>query len=219
MAGGLNQIPSYQQRATSFNMPLSHSFYLRDDVVRVSRDLLGKFLVTRIDGELTSGMITETEAYRGLDDKASHAFNNRRTKRTETMFRQGGCAYVYLCYGIHHLFNVVVGEEGLANAVLIRAVEPVDNVPLIQQRRKIPKMKPQLTAGPGVMSRALGIKTHLDGTTLLDEKGAIWIEDRGIRFTEDQIQSGPRIGVDYAGECAGWPWRFYIKDSIWVSKK
>jgi len=200
-------------------MILQKQFYLRDDVVQVSKDLLGKFLVTEIDGKRTSGMITETEAYRGLDDKACHAYNNRRTKRTETMFREGGRAYVYLCYGIHHLFNVVVGEEGVANAVLIRAIEPVDNIPVIQKRRKIDKLKPQLTAGPGVMSKALGIKTILDGTTLLTKLNTIWIEDRGIQIEEVDIQAAPRIGVDYAEECAEWPWRFYIKNSRWVSKK
>jgi DNA-3-methyladenine glycosylase len=200
-------------------MILSKPFYLRNDVVQVSKELLGKFLVTEIDGELTSGMITETEAYRGLDDKACHAYNYRRTKRTETMFQEGGRAYVYLCYGIHHLFNVVVGEEGVANAVLIRAIEPVDNIAVIQKRRKIDKLKPQLTAGPGVMSKALGIKTILNGTTLLTKLNKIWIEDRGIQVEDVDIQSAPRIGVDYAEECAEWPWRFYIKNSGWVSKK
>ncbi len=200
-------------------MPLPKSFYLREDVVQISKDLLGKFIVTQIDGERTSGMITETEAYRGRDDKASHAFNNRRTKRTETMFREGGRAYVYLCYGIHHLFNVVTGIDGVANAVLIRAIEPVDNIALVQKRRKIDKFKPQLTAGPGVMSKALDIKTTLDGTSLLKKEGVIWIEDRGIIIDENDIQACPRIGVDYAEECTSWPWRFYIKNSIWVSKK
>lgn len=200
-------------------MLLSKDFYLRDDVIQLAKELLGKFIVTNIDGHLTAGMITETEAYRGRDDKASHAYNNRLTKRTATMFREGGCAYVYLCYGIHHLFNVVTGPEGVANAVLIRAVEPVDNIPVIQQRRNIDKIKPQLTAGPGVMSMALGIRTGLDGQNLLNNNGPVWIEDRGVVFLEKEIHTSTRIGVDYAEECSQWPWRFYVKDSIWVSKK
>ncbi|KAA3632159.1 MAG: DNA-3-methyladenine glycosylase [Bacteroidetes bacterium] len=200
-------------------MLLSKDFYLRDDVIQIAKELLGKFIVTNINGNLTAGMITETEAYRGRDDKASHAYNNRLTKRTATMFREGGCAYVYLCYGIHHLFNVVTGPEGVANAVLIRALEPADNIHLIQQRRNIDKIKPQLTAGPGVMSMALGIRTDLDGEDLLNNNGSVWIEDRGIVFQEKEIHTTTRIGVDYAEECAQWPWRFYVKDSIWVSKK
>ncbi len=200
-------------------MLLSKDFYLRDDVIQIAKELLGKFIVTNINGELTAGMITETEAYRGRDDKASHAYNNRITKRTATMFREGGCAYVYLCYGIHHLFNVVTGPEGVANAVLIRAIEPADNIPVIQQRRNIDKIKPQLTAGPGVMSMALGIRTDLDGEDLLNTNAPVWIEDRGIEFQEKEIRTTTRIGVDYAEECALWPWRFYLKDSIWVSKK
>lgn len=200
-------------------MLLPHSFYLSEDVVQLSRDLLGKFLVTHIDGVTTSGMITETEAYRGRDDKASHAYNNRLTKRTATMFREGGCAYVYLCYGIHHLFNVVSGPEGVPNAVLIRAVQPIDNIDVIKERRKIDKLKPQLTAGPGVMSMALGIKTKNDGESLLSNQGSIWIEDRGVDFDDEAIRVTTRIGVDYAEECARWLWRFYIKNSDWVSKK
>jgi DNA-3-methyladenine glycosylase len=135
------------------------------------------------------------------------------------MFREGGCAYVYLCYGIHHLFNVVTGPEGIANAVLIRAVEPFDNIDVIKQRRRIDKLRPQLSAGPGVMSMALGIKTKLDGESLLSQKGLVWIEDRGISLGPKDIQTAKRIGVEYAEECAQWPWRFYVKDSIWVSKK
>ncbi len=200
-------------------MLLPHSFYLSEDILNQSKALLGKFLVTNINGVQTAGMITETEAYRGQDDKASHAYNNRLTKRTATMFQEGGCAYVYLCYGIHHLFNVVTGPKGVANAVLIRAVEPFDNIDVIKERRQIDKLSPQLSAGPGVMSMALGIKTVLNGESLLSKKGRVWIEDRGISLLPKDIQTAKRIGVDYAEECAQWPWRFYVKDSIWVSKK
>lgn len=197
---------------------LTHDFYLQEDVVAIARQLLGKYLVTDIEGRITAGMIVETEAYRAPEDKASHAYGNRRTARTEVMFREGGVAYVYLCYGIHHLFNVVTGPEGMAHAVLIRAIEPADNIPLMLERRKMPTLKPQLTAGPGVMSKALGIQTGWTGQSLTDAGTPVWIEDRGDLTDAGEIATGPRIGVGYAGACAAWPWRFWIRNSRWVSK-
>ena len=191
---------------------------MRSDVVQISQDLLGKYLVTRIDGALSSGMIVETEAYCAPDDKACHAWNNRRTARTEIMFAEGGCAYVYLCYGIHHLFNVVTGPQESAQAVLIRAIAPADNTELLLKRRGKNVLRPQLTAGPGVMSKALGISTQYNGTDLIAKDSPIWIEDRGEVVKKTAIASGPRVGVAYADECAEWPWRFWIKDSRWVSK-
>lgn len=196
---------------------LSRSFYLREDVVQISRELLGKFLCTRINGIYTAGMIVETEAYRGPDDRACHAYNYRRTPRTETMYQPGGCAYVYLCYGIHHLFNVVTGPADHAHAVLIRGLQPVDHVEDMLRRRKLPKLKTQLSAGPGVLSVALGIRTELDGSSLLQPDGPIWIEDRGIRTTPEQIAIGTRVGVESAGEDAFRPWRFHLKNNRWVS--
>jgi len=197
---------------------LPGAFYLRDDVVRISRELIGKFLVTRIGEQMTSGMIVETEAYRASDDKACHAYNNRRTPRTEVMFKKGGRAYVYLCFGIHHLFNVVTGPKGKAQAVLIRAIQPADNIDLMLERRQLNSARPQLSAGPGVLSKALGITTRLSGAGLLSDQGNIWIEDRQRDFSAAQIIASPRVGIDYAEECAGWPWRFRLKDSIWTSK-
>lgn len=197
---------------------LPRSFYTRSDVVQISQDLLGKYLVTAIDGQQSAGRIVETEAYRAPDDKACHAWNNRRTKRTETMFAEGGCAYVYLCYGIHHLFNVVTGPKEHAQAVLIRAIAPTDNLELQLQRRGKKKVQPQLTAGPGVMSKALGISTAHDATDLVAPHSPIWIEDRAEVLLPEEIECGPRIGIDYAEECAAWPWRFWIKGSPWVSK-
>lgn len=134
------------------------------------------------------------------------------------MFGEGGTAYVYLCYGIHHLFNVVTAEEGIPHAILIRAIEPVENIELMLDRRNFKKIKPQLTAGPGVMSAALGIRTDHSGYSLLDENSPIWIEDKGVFLSEKEIISGPRVGVDYAEECALWNWRFRIKNSAWASK-
>jgi DNA-3-methyladenine glycosylase len=196
---------------------LSTDFYRRNDVVQVSRDLLGKYLVTHFDGQLTSGRIVETEAYRGPDDKACHAWNNRLTPRTRVMYEQGGHAYVYLCYGIHHLFNVVTAGEGEAHAVLIRAIEPVENIPLMLERRGLSRLKPQLTAGPGALSKALGITTAYSGIPLWSTDSPIWIEDRGDRITEADIGVSARIGVESAGECALWPWRFFVGASPWVS--
>ncbi len=192
-------------------------FFTRTDVVQVAKDLLGKYLVTHFEGELTSGKIVETEAYRAPDDRACHAFANRRTARTEVMFAEGGHAYVYLCYGIHHLFNVVTGPPEMAHAVLIRAVQPVDNVELMLARRNMEALERRLTAGPGALTEALGIRTAHTGLSLLDPTGPIWLEDRGEVVLEENIVASPRVGVAYAGECAEWPWRFRIKNSQWTS--
>jgi DNA-3-methyladenine glycosylase len=198
---------------------LPPDFYTRDDVVQIAKDLLGKFLVTHFDGQITAGEIVETEAYRAPEDKASHAWNNRRTRRTEVMFSEGGVAYVYLCYGVHHLFNVVTGVKDMAHAVLVRAVEPVDNLAVMLQRRKMVKPERQLTAGPGVLTKALGIRTEHSGMSLTAADSPIWIEDRGVKISGTEILAGPRVGVDYAGECAIWEWRFRVKDSPWTSRQ
>lgn len=178
---------------------LTTDFYANPDVVDVSRLLLGKILCTQINGEFTSGMIIETEAYCGRNDKACHANNNKRTDRTEVMFGEPGHAYIYLCYGIHHLFNVVTNKEGLADAVLIRGIKPIDGIELIKERRNITSQK-NLCNGPGKLTQALNIHTSYTGCNLSEPP--IWIEDRDIKIAEDQIQSSPRVGVDYAGEDA-----------------
>ena len=197
---------------------LTESFYQRPDVVQVARELLGKYLVTRFEGVITAGRIVETEAYRGPDDKACHAYNHRRTPRTEVMYAAGGVAYVYLCYGIHHLFNVVTGPAEAAHAVLIRAVEPADNTEAMLRRRQHQRLRPQLTAGPGVLAKALGIDTAHTGLSLTRPGSSIWLEDRGDSLSPAAITTGPRVGVSYAQECAAWPWRFRIRDSQWTSK-
>lgn len=198
-------------------MRLGKDFYRREDVVQISQELLGKFLVTEIDGVRTEGRIVETEAYRGPEDKASHAYGNRLTPRTRVMFGEGGHAYVYLCYGIHHLFNVVTAREGLPHAVLIRAVEPAGDVAPMLERRGMATLSHRLTAGPGSLSKALGIRTDHSGISLTEAGNPIWIEDRGDRIREEDILAGPRVGVDYAGECALWEWRFRVKNSKWTS--
>lgn len=190
-------------------MKLEDSFYLRDDVVSVSRELLGKVLCTNIDGVLTSAAITETEAYAGVADKASHAYGNRRTRRTEPMFAAGGIAYVYLCYGIHHLFNVVTNVAGTPHAVLIRAGEPVAGVQKMLQRRDKNRVDKTLLGGPGSLARALGISTADTGTCLSGDK--IWIQDVGTSVDEASIRTGPRVGVDYAGADAAQPYRFRLQ--------
>lgn len=197
---------------------LTKSFYLQEDVVQLSKDLLGKVLITNFDNQLTAGKIVETEAYRAPDDKACHAYQNRYTNRTKIMFEEGGVAYVYLCYGIHHLFNVVTAKKGMAHAILIRAIEPLDNLDLMLSRRGKTKANRQLTGGPGVMSKALGVTTAFTGVTLLTKESPIWIEDRGFKVEAENIIASPRVGVDYAEECALWDWRFRIKDSKWTSR-
>ncbi len=186
---------------------LPSEFFANPDVVDVSRKLLGKVLCTTIDGEFTSGMITETEAYCGRNDKACHANDNKRTDRTEVMFGKPGYAYIYLCYGIHHLFNVVTNREGLADAVLIRGIQPIDGYEIIKQRRQIASQK-NLCDGPGKLTQALGIRTSHNRQNL--SESPIWIEDRKIHISPDDIEAGPRIGVDYAGEDALKPWRFTV---------
>jgi DNA-3-methyladenine glycosylase len=187
---------------------LQREFYLREDVVTIAKELLGKYLMTDKSGTVTGGIITETEAYAGAVDKASHAYNNRRTKRTEVMFGKGGTAYVYLCYGIHHLFNVVTGPSETPHAVLIRAVKPIEGIDEMLRRRKAEKLSPNISSGPGTVSQALGIKVSDTGEDLTGNK--IWIEDRGLKITEEQISAGPRVGIDYAQEDASLPYRFRI---------
>ncbi|MCS6967381.1 MAG: DNA-3-methyladenine glycosylase [Cytophagales bacterium] len=196
--------------------PLPCQFYQRSDVVQIAQELLGKVLVTYIEGQLCAAKIVETEAYCGATDKACHAHMNRRTKRTEIMFAAGGVAYVYLCYGIHSLFNIVTNQEGNADAVLIRAGEPLYNLPAMRQRRGISNLDDfRLTAGPGALAKAMGITTAHYGVSLTD-KTAIWIIDFESVSPEYIIKS-PRVGVSYAGEDALLPWRFRIKGNKWCS--
>jgi len=185
---------------------LANNFYRREDVVAISRELLGKVLCTNFGGSLTSAMITETEAYAGVTDKASHAWGGRRTRRTEPIFAAGGIAYVYLCYGIHHLFNVVTNGSDTPHAVLIRAGLPLYGTQRMLQRRDKPSADDSLLAGPGSLARALGITTGNTGASLTN--GHIWIEDRGIDIDDESVIVGPRVGVAYAGDDALLPYRF-----------
>jgi DNA-3-methyladenine glycosylase len=183
---------------------LPRSFYQRDDVLAVSRELLGMVLCSKVDGVVTKGRIVETEAYRGPEDRACHAYNDRRTERTEVMFWDGGVAYVYLCYGIHSLFNVVTHCEGVPHAVLVRAIEPIEGVETMRKRRG----REPLAGGPGTLTQALGITTAHNGVAL--DGDLIWIEEGQ---PVEKVTTGPRIGVDYAGEWAEMPWRFRVSTS------
>ncbi len=196
------------------NKLLEQDYFLRDDVVQIARDLIGKKLVTEFSGQITGGYITETEAYAGKGDQACHAHLGKFTKRTKVMYEAGGIAYVYLCYGIHHLFNIITNQKDHADAVLIRAIEPTDGVDLMLERRNMEKIKKNIAAGPGNVSKALGItKTQNAQSVTADE---LKIVDTGKTA---HIITSTRIGIGYAGEDVNLPWRFYDKDSKFVSKR
>ena len=192
---------------------VTESFFLDSDVTRVARGLLGKILYTEIDNEVTAGMIVETEAY-SYREAACHAHLNRRTKRTRTLFARGGTAYVYLCYGIHHLFNIVTNDHEVAEAVLVRAVQPIEGEHIMQRRRGPRIARWQLTSGPGKLSMAMGITTALNGEQI--NQGAIRISSKGT-MPDSEIICDVRIGVDYAGQDALLPCRFMIKDNPFIS--
>lgn len=196
-------------------MKVAESFYQRPDVVKIARQLLGKVLCTNIDGMRTTGIIVETEAY-SWKERGCHAYASKKTNRNAIMFEKGGHAYVYLCYGMHYLFNVVTNKPSLPEAVLIRAIEPLEGIDVMQLRRGAMKNPYHLTSGPGKLTKALGIDKKLNGKSLLD--GEVWIEDTGRRLTPGKIIASPRIGIDYAGEDALLPWRFTIQANPWVSK-
>lgn len=194
---------------------LPRDFYVEEDVLNLSQKLLGKYLFTQVDQQITAGMIVETEAYYGIQDKACHAYNSRRTERTEVMYALGGVAYVYLCYGLHHLFNIVTAGENTPHAILIRAIEPVEGVPAMLKRRKMSKLHYRLTAGPGSLTQALGINRQLNGSVLTQQP--IWLEDHHIKVAAKDIIASPRVGIDYAQEYRDLPWRFRLKNSLWTS--
>lgn len=195
---------------------LPRSFYEGDDVVKIAQNLLGKVLCTSINEVYTSGIIVETEAYRSHDDKASHSCSFGRTSRTEVIFGKPGVSYVYLCYGIHDMFNVVTNSEGHADAILIRAIEPFEGIDHILKRRNQSSIKRSTGGGPGIVCQALGInrKEHY-GADLLGE--TVWIEERGKEISGSDIEASPRVGVAYAKEDAKLPWRFRVRDNHFTS--
>ena len=196
---------------------LTREFYTRTNVLTVARHLLGKLLVVPApDGDRVSGIIVETEAYRAPGDRASHAYGGRRTRRTETMYSIGGTAYVYFVYGMYYQFNVVTGVEDVSHAVLIRALEPLEGVELMRVRRP-GRPDQKLTSGPGALCLALGIDRSHDKADLLADR--VWLEEGPARIAPSAIASGPRIGIDYAGEWAAKPWRFWLRDNRFVSRR
>ena len=197
-------------------MKLPREFYTRSDTLLIARDLLGKLLVVPgVNGERVSGMIVETEAYLGAIDKAAHSYNNRRTKRTETMFAIGGTVYVFFIYGMYFQFNVVAGAVDTPHAILIRAVEPIENIEIMRERRG--KMADKnLTSGPGKLCVAFGVDKSFNNADLLGDKA--WLEDFKM-FSATEIESGKRIGINYAEEFAAEPWRFLVKNNSYVSRR
>jgi DNA-3-methyladenine glycosylase len=194
---------------------LPRDFYTRSNVLEVARDLLGKKLVVPgKNGARVAGIIVETEAYRGPEDRASHAYNGRRTNRTETMYGIGGTAYVYFVYGMYHQFNVVTNVADVPHAILVRAVEPSEGLDIMRRRRR-GRSEYELTSGPGRVCLAMGIDRQLDKADLLGDR--VWLED-GISISPRQIARGPRVGIDYAEAWVEKPWRFWIRDNPFVSR-
>ncbi len=192
---------------------MNHSFF-RQDTVELARKLLGMLLVRRTNEGVAAGMIVETEAYVGAIDKACHAWQNR-SERTEIMYHDGGYAYVYFIYGMHHCFNVVTGPEGEGNAVLIRALEPVIGLDQMCKRRQTVQLQ-NLCSGPGKVCQALGITKNEYGLDLCKADSPLQlIKYRHI--PKARIEVSPRINVAYAEEAAAWPWRFYVKGNPYVS--
>lgn len=193
------------------------SFYDRTDVILIAKELLGKIVVTQIDGKRTSGRIVETEAYVAVVDKASHSFGGRRTPKNEHMYDGPGTAYIYICYGLHQMLNVVTNKKDIPDAILIRAIEPMEGIDIMLERRNKKALDPTLTRGPGNVGKALGVNTTMSGFSLRDDK-VILFED-GYIPQENIIGVSPRIGVDGAGEDAHLPYRFYIRGNVYVSGK
>ena len=194
---------------------LGIEFYARKDVVTTASALIGKVLVTKLDGVITSGRIVETEAYIGLTDKASHSFGGRRTARNEHMYAPAGTAYVYICYGMHHLFNVVTNKKNIPDAILIRAVEPLLGIDKMLQRTQKKQFDSTLTKGPGNVAKAMGIFKDHSGIDL--QKNKIYIADDGYALQKESIGKSRRIGVESSGEAALLPYRFYVKGNRFVS--
>lgn len=195
-------------------MILKREFYIKDGIT-LAKDLLGKILVKEIDGVLYKGRIVETETYMGVVDKACHSYNNRRTKKTEAMYREGGYSYIYLIYGMYNCFNVTASIKDNPEAVLIRALEPLENKELMLKIRKVKRDK-DIANGPGKLTKALRI-TSEDNDIDLTLRKNIWLEDDG--YIPNKIIETTRIGIDYAEEFKDKLWRFYISENNNISKK
>ena len=199
-------------------MIIQKEFYLSENVVEVARKLIGKHLFTKVNGEISGGIITETEAYEGINDKASHAYSGRKTKRTEIMFREGGIAYIYFCYGIHSLFNIVTNKANIPHAVLIRGIFPTHGLDLILNRMNKKSLSKNMINGPGKVSKALNINYSLSGIDLKKNNNknqpSIWLENNNIEIPASGISVSKRIGIDYAEEDALLPYRFFVEEKL-----
>jgi len=207
---------------------LTQSFF-QQPTLKVAENLLGKFLIVQrdgtpralraeqspYDGKRVAGKIVETEAYIGEDDLACHA-SKGRTNRSEILYCKAGTVYVYLVYGMYYCLNIVTERENFPSAVLIRAIEPIEGIDLMKKRRKTNILR-NLASGPGKLCMAFGINKKLNGENVFGKD--IWIEDRGEDESPKNIISAPRVGVDYAKHCKNLPWRFYIRDNPFVSRK
>lgn len=200
--------------ASDKKLPLS--FYQREDVIQIARDLVGKELFTNVDGIICGGTIVETEAYRGPDDRGSHAYMNRMTPRNKMMYESGGKVYMYICYGIHDMLNIVTGSEGMSHAILIRAIEPHTGIETMRERRNLFGHDKRLCQGPGALAKALGLKKHFNGTDILGDE--IWIEDSSKVYRDKEIVAAPRVGMNFEGPYKTIPWRFYVKANPFVSR-
>lgn len=198
-------------------MKISNEFYQRENVVLIASELLGKYLYTNIDGQLTAGLIVETEAYKGPEDLGSHAYNHRRTPRNETMYAAGGIAYMYICYGIHDMLNIVTGAENSSHAVLIRALEPIVGLEIMRERRKIFNDDTRLCKGPGALAKAMGLNKRHNGISLQGDQ--LWLEDKEVQIVAEKVVAAPRIGLNIAEPYKSIPWRFYIGGNRFISRK
>ena len=187
---------------------LPQTYYLESDVVKLSKDLIGKVIHTNIDGVITSALITETEAYAGVTDMASHAYGGRRTQRTETMYKEGGSAYVYFCYGMHYLFNIVTNVKDTPHAVLIRGIFPLTGIDVMLRRANKNKIDKNTGNGPGKVTKLLGINKNHNAISLFGD--TIWLTASDFAFDDSLIVADKRIGIDYAGDDALLPYRFYL---------
>jgi DNA-3-methyladenine glycosylase len=197
---------------------LARDFYTREDTLAVARDLLGKRIVVpdAASGQRVSGRIVETEAYLGFEDRAAHSHGGRRTARNHAMYAAGGTVYVFFVYGMHFQLNVVTGHEDVPHAVLIRALEPEEGIERMRERRP-DRNDRELTSGPGKLAKALGVDRTFNNADLTGDR--IWLEDAGALVAPADSASGPRVGINYAGEYASKPWRFWLKDNPFVSKR
>ena len=194
---------------------LSLAFYQRNNVVEIAKDLLGKIVVTNMDGKITSGRIVETEAYVGHVDKASHAYNGKRTPRNEAMYAAAGAVYVYICYGMHNMLNIVTNDVNVPDAILIRALEPINGIDLMLERAGKKIFDNTLTKGPGNVAKAMGICKNISGLMLGKAQIDIYKDD--FLLLESEIGTSKRIGIDGAGRDALLPYRFFMRGNKFVS--